>query len=172
MFALSELRIWAWPMLSVYLVQNLVCLSPNWFLQPFFILLPTSRRLSGWRSYSGFACMTACQSNTGAWSLLTTCWQLMLSWPRSWWRVNCWRSWLWWANKSQMRRGQQWSRQLGNVSSNAWNMASLNQCLRQEPRGCWGCSCTVQSSELRPPGVSVQLGITAVTRKPPYKRRT
>uniref|UniRef100_A0A8D0NUE9 Protein unc-45 homolog B n=1 Tax=Sus scrofa TaxID=9823 RepID=A0A8D0NUE9_PIG len=53
---------------------------------------PDSRRLSGWRSSSGFAYMIGCLSNTGAWSLPTTCWRLMLSWPRSWWRVSCWRS--------------------------------------------------------------------------------
>lgn len=107
-------------------------------LSTLLTFFPASRQPSGWRSSSGFACTTSCLSNTGAWSSPTTYWQPMLSWPKSWWRVSCWRSWLWWANRSQMRRRQKWFRQPENVSSSAWIMASLNQCLRQGPSGMLG----------------------------------
>lgn len=53
-----------------------------------------------------------------------------------------------------MRRRRQWFRRPGNVSSSAWIMASLNQCLRQGLQGCWGWSCTVLSPEVGTPGVT------------------
>lgn len=107
---------------------------------------PLCRQRSGWRSYSGFACMTSYQCNTGAWSLPTTCCQRMLSWPGSWWRANCWRSWPWWENRSRMRREQLWFRRPGNVSSSAWIMASSSPCHREWSTGVLGLVLNCQES--------------------------
>lgn len=136
--------------------------------------LPLCRQPSGWRSYSGFACMISCQCSTGAWSLPTTCYQQMLSWRGSWWKASCWRSWLWWESRNQMRREQLWSRQPGNVLSSAWITASSSRCHRAWSTGMLGLVLNWEelSRELGPPKVSAQQRITAVPMMSHYKGKT